>query len=239
MSSPMTNHFQLLKPRHRHTGGGRRKLAIVGFVAMLAIEACGAGTPAVQQTNAPSDPAETTVSTHADTTVDISATTSPDEALALAEEFIDGFYSWDRSALEGLPWSENADLGEITYYQGWAEAGNYRVLDRQPCQMRGSEVTCDVTVEDDLIKALGLEFNVTDTFHLTIRDGQIESVQTSSDDPELVGQAFEWVLNEEPALLEGSCQGFFAGGPTPGECVKAIVAGFERFAASPDFPADG
>ncbi len=37
------------------------------------------------------------------------------------------------------------------------------------------------------------------------------------DDPELLGQGFDWVFAERPELLGGVCAGFFTGGPTPSE----------------------
>ncbi len=224
--------------RHGDTvrSGNRRKVSAVvaGAMGLLAVAGCGASGLSNQTTTAPEP--ETTVLSQTSTTAGVLTTSQSGDAAELAEEFVDAFYSWDRDALEGLPWAANAELDEITYYQGWAEAGNYRVLDRQPCEANGSEVTCAVTVEDDLVKALDLDFNVTDTFSLTISDGEIESVATSSNDPELVHQAFDWVLSEDPSLMEGPCKGFFAGGPTPDKCIEAIIAGFERFAASEDFP---
>jgi hypothetical protein len=43
-----------------------------------------------------------------------------------------------------------------------------------------------LTVKDDLTEALKVELNVTDAFHLTIPDGQIIAVETSSNDPNIL-----------------------------------------------------
>lgn len=216
----------------------RTRYSVAAVLLTVVVSACGATSPETTEPEAAVTSSSTIASAPA-TTAAATTTMADDEAVVLAESFIDAFYSWDREALENLPWSESASLDEITFYQDWAEAGNYQILNRQPCERRGpTAVDCPVTVEDDLIKALGLDFNVTDTFRLTISEGEITGVQTGSDDPELVGQAFEWVLERNPDLMEGACQGFFAGGPTPDECIRAIIAGYEEFAASEDFPGE-
>jgi hypothetical protein len=61
-------------------------------------------------------------------------------------------------------------------------------------------------------------------------------VKTSSDDPQLYYDAADWVRNNLPELIKVPCEGFFDGGPTPGECAKAMAQGYARFAASEDFP---
>jgi hypothetical protein len=44
----------------------------------------------------------------------------------VAEEFISAFCSWDATKLRNLM-TEDADTVAILYYQGWAEAANYKV----------------------------------------------------------------------------------------------------------------
>ena len=46
----------------------------------------------------------------------------------------------------------------------------------------------------------------------------------------------EWVKKDLAELIQEPCRGFFDGGPTPGECVRAMVEGYKRFAASDKFP---
>jgi hypothetical protein len=152
--------------------------------------------------------------------------------LAAAETLIDAFYLFDprrlRSAMSAAPGSQP----EILYYQGWAQGGNYRVLDRQPCRVATpDEIACSITVKDDLITALGTGYDVTDTFHLSVDDGRIVSVRTSSNDPPEFEQALKWLRRERPELMTGPCRGFFAGGPTPRDCVRAVVKGFAEFSA--------
>ena len=155
--------------------------------------------------------------------------------LKTSEAFIDAFYSFDPAALEAILQSaDESSQMEILYYQGWAEGGNYEVLDRKPCAGE-SEISCAITVKDDLIGALQLDFDVTDTFTLGFSGAQIASVRTSSNDPQVVGQAFEWV-DANYDFEDNVCQDRFAGGTTPGECIEAIVAGFAEFRASDDFP---
>ena len=82
------------------------------------------------------------------------------------------------------------------------------------------------------MSALHINFNVTDTFHLSIRNGQIRSVQTSSNDPDVYYKAKEWVKQNRPELVEKACEGIWEGGPTPCECVQGMVKGFAEFPGS-------
>ena len=166
------------------------------------------------------------------------APTPAAEHLAIAEKFIDAFYSFDPTPLKAmLSSATEGSRGEIVFYQGWAQGGHYRVVRRPPCREESArEVTCSITVEDDLMKALRVPLKVTDTFHLTFADDQIASITTSSDDPPLWEEGKAWLLRNRPGLMDGPCRGYFAGGPTPGDCVRAVVKGLEAFAASPEFP---
>lgn len=160
------------------------------------------------------------------------ASANPQPVVA-AEKLIDSFYSFDprqlRAALADAPASQPV----LLFYQGWAEGGNYAIIERQPCQFVGkSEVTCAVTVRDDLIAALGTGFWVTDKFHLTILEGRIVKVRNSSNDPPEFNLALDWLRRERPDVMAGPCRGFFAGGPTPQDCVRAVVGGFKAYRAA-------
>ena len=93
-----------------------------------------------------------------------------------------------------------------------------------------------ITVQDDLMLALGIDFNVTDTFALSFAEGEIASVETSSNDLQVFWDAREWVNEAHPELIRIPCRGMFDGGPTPGACSRAMVEGYAKFAASTDFP---
>jgi hypothetical protein len=92
-----------------------------------------------------------------------------------------------------------------------------------------SLILCPITVKDDLIGSLNIDFNVTDTFHLTIINGHIHSVQTSSNDPDIYYEAKEWVRLNRPELIKEPCEGIWEEGSTPCECVRAMVEGFKLF----------
>lgn len=156
----------------------------------------------------------------------------PGSELAAAEALIDAFYSFDparlRASMAGAP--ESAP--RILFYQGWAEGGKYEVLERKPCRIvKPGEIACDIKVRDDLIAALGTGYDVTDTFHVSFKDGRIAAVRTSSNDPPEFDQALKWLASERPELLTGPCRGFFDGGPTPQACARAAVKGFADFKA--------
>lgn len=152
--------------------------------------------------------------------------------LVAAERLIDAFYSLEPAQLRAAMGDAPASRPQLLYYQGWAKGGNYAVLQRKRCALAAvDEVRCEITVRDDLIAALGTGYWVTDTFHLSVRDGRIVKVRNSSNDPPEFDQALTWVKRERPQVMTGPCKGFFAGGPTPQACVKAVVAGFAAYRA--------
>lgn len=154
---------------------------------------------------------------------------------AIATDFIDAFYSFNGDSLELLLSQATESQPSILYYQKWAECGNYEIIKRSDCIVKNdSQVICPITVKDDLIGTLKIDFNVTDIFLLTIIDGHIQSVQTSSNDPDMYYEAKEWVRQNLPDLIEDPCEGIMEGGPTPCECVKAMVAGFSKFVEMKD-----
>lgn len=148
------------------------------------------------------------------------------DRLAAAEAFRSTFYTFDGDALAALL-GDSPNAGFALFYQGWARGANYRVLDATPCEPTPDDrFRCSTTVEDDLLKALGiLDFNVTDTFTIGIDDdGTIGTIMLTSDDPPEVRAAFDWVFANRPELFQNECQGFFDGGPTPSECAVSFVA---------------
>jgi hypothetical protein len=146
---------------------------------------------------------------------------------------VDAFYSFNRDSLESKLSLAKESQPSILYYQKWAECGNYKIVARGDyIEKTDSLVLVPVTVKDDLMGALNIDFNVTDTFHLSIRNGKIHSVQTSSNDPDEYYKAKEWVKLNRPDLVEKACEGIWEGGPTPCECVQGMVKGFAEFIAT-------
>ncbi|HMG93242.1 MAG TPA: hypothetical protein VK589_24465 [Chryseolinea sp.] len=160
------------------------------------------------------------------------STNSHESNLVIANEFIDAFYSFNRDSLESILSEAKLSQPSILYYQKWAECGNYKVITRNDfIGKNDSIVLCPVTVKDDLMAGLNINFNVTDTFHLTITQGRIRSVVTSSNDPDVYYDAKEWVKQNRPDLIEKTCEGIWAGGPTPCECILGMIKGFKEFVA--------
>ena len=152
--------------------------------------------------------------------------------LAKSEALIDAFYSFDQVRLRAAMASAPGSMPDILYYQQWAEAGHYVVLTRKPCRFdKADEVSCPITVKDDLVPALGSAYRVTDIFHFSFRDDRIAKIWTSSDDPPQFHRAMKWLRRERPEVFVGPCRGMFEGGPTPQDCVRAIVKGFAEFTA--------
>lgn len=153
--------------------------------------------------------------------------TAPGSNLQIATAFVDAFYSFSRDSLQEVLSSAEASQPEILYYQKWAECGHYEVMQRDSYfEKNDSTVIFPVTVKDDLMSALQIDFHVTDTFHITILDGKIRAVQTSSNDPDEYYEAKEWVKEHHPEFIEVACEGIWEGGPTPCECIQGMLKGF-------------
>ena len=136
--------------------------------------------------------------------------------LAYAESFIDAFYSFDPSQLASLMVAAEESRPRLLYYQGWAEGGNYIVLDRASCAMEEvNRVACPVTVQDDPVVALKTGFNVTDTFHPTFDGETLVAVDTSSNDQPIYYEARKWVEANMPEVMSGPCKNRNTEGATP------------------------
>ncbi|MFT5675971.1 MAG: hypothetical protein ACI808_001907 [Paraglaciecola sp.] len=150
--------------------------------------------------------------------------------LTIAEGFIDAFYSFNSTLLDPYLSKANETSDNIRRYQGWAEGGNYKVLQRQACQLESpSVIVCSITVQDDPVQALHTGFNVTDTFHLTFDNGHIMSIDTSSDDQPIYYEAKKWVEANMPEVMTGPCD---KSAKTPGDCARAMTEGYKRFYGS-------
>jgi hypothetical protein len=150
--------------------------------------------------------------------------------ILIANNFVDAFYSFNRDSLRSILSDAKSSQPNILYYQKWAECGNYQIIQRsQPVQKNDSVMLVPVTVKDDLMPALEIDFNVTDTFHIVVRDGKIRSVETSSNDPEMYHKAKAWVRQNHPELVDKPCKGIWNGGSTPCECIQGFIKGFGDF----------
>lgn len=148
----------------------------------------------------------------------------------VANEFVDAFYSFNRDSLESMMIHASKSQPNILYYQKWAECGHYKILKRgNAIEKNDSLLLLPITVKDDLMSALHIDFNVTDTFRITMKNGQIYSVETSSNDPDEYYKAKEWVKKNRPELVEKACEGIWEGGPTPCECIQGMIKGFAGF----------
>ncbi|MEP1093741.1 MAG: hypothetical protein ABJG78_01450 [Cyclobacteriaceae bacterium] len=151
----------------------------------------------------------------------------------VANKFIDAFYSFNEDTLKSILNKAIDSQPSILYYQKWAECANYKIVARNEFIVKNdSLIACPITVKDDLMGALNIDFNVTDSFHISILKNQIVSVQTTSNDLDIYYEAKDWVRTNQPELIEVPCIGIWEGGPTPCECVKGMVEGFSLFIAA-------
>jgi VCBS repeat-containing protein len=162
---------------------------------------------------------------------------APDADLVKAEAFIDAFYSFDPDRLGPMLDAAPESVASIMSYQGFAEGGNYKILQRGVCIADADHViSCSITVQDDPVLALKTGFNVTDTFTLTFVDGQVVTVETSSNDQPVYFEARKWVERELPEVMAGPCKKDGATRATPGDCARAMTEGYRRFAESDEYP---
>jgi hypothetical protein len=148
----------------------------------------------------------------------------------IGNEFIDAFYAFNRDSLQYILSDATESQPKILYYQKWAECANYKIVNRsQYVEKNDSTIIFPITVKDDLMAALKIDFNVTDSFHILIKNGKIRTVKTSSNDVADFYKAEEWVKRYRPEFVEKACEGIWEGGPTPCECVQGVVKGFTEF----------
>ncbi len=154
---------------------------------------------------------------------------SEDTGLHAAEAFIDAFYTFDPELL-ATTLDAGEDEANMLYYQGWAEAANYRVQTRRPCtrEAGGNTVICRITVTDDFGSTLG--YVATDTFTLTLDGSIIVGVESAGDDPPIFMELFQWIGANRPEVMTGPCKNLFTpGGETPGLCAQAVVDSARAF----------
>jgi hypothetical protein len=151
--------------------------------------------------------------------------------LSLAERFVDAFYAFEPGPLTAMLGKAGESQQDMLFYQGWAEGGNYTVMERAPCtEVEEGAVSCSITVQDDLVLALGIDFNVTDTFTISFAGQNIASVETSSNDPQLYHNARAWVWENRADLVESSCRGTDLAAPDPGQCAQGMLQGYREYA---------
>ena len=149
--------------------------------------------------------------------------------LQIAESFLDAFYTFDQSKLTQFL-VPSADADRVLYYQAWAQAANYKVTQRTPCDLNVSKaIVCAVTVTDDFGQTMG--YVATDTFTMTIQENKVSAISFEGDDPPIFQQLFAWIAESRPEILGGPCKDLFEGGKTPGDCAHAVVAAAKAFVA--------
>ena len=136
----------------------------------------------------------------------------------LAERFIDAFYSWRAENLQRFM-ASNAYTKWALCYQGWAQATNYTVLLRRPCQILEDEVVCTISVPDDFGSVLG--YRATDTFRIQVADRCITKIAFAVNDPPIFSAILEWLAQQRPEILTGPCYKMVAGGLAPVQSPKA------------------
>ena len=72
---------------------------------------------------------------------------SNDNTIAIANQFIDAFYSFNKDTLKRTLSNAEESQPGILYYQKWAECGNYEILKRFNCEEKNDTlVICPIMV---------------------------------------------------------------------------------------------
>lgn len=148
------------------------------------------------------------------------------ELIDVAEATVDALLAGDEAAFRPN-FDPLVDIRGLTYLMGWNEALNYELIERRPCTATITTVTCVVTGRDDWSVAVGFESSDTFEFGFVAAGPQrliFTQTWTVTTDPDGAVESFsEWITETHPELFEdgGACEGFFEGGPTPGDCALA------------------
>lgn len=150
--------------------------------------------------------------------------------LKTAEAMIDAFYAFDPAQLTPFLQDSGPSAARIAYYQGWAEGGNYKVLERGPCEAESAQyIRCSIKVQDDPVLELKTGFNVTDTFALTFNEHKLVAINTSSNDQPIYYEARKWVEENMPEVMTGPCHRDDDRELTPADCARAMTKGYRKF----------
>lgn len=69
--------------------------------------------------------------------------------LELAENFVDAFYSFNAADLDTALTFAQDSKPTILFYQGWAEGGNYKIVNRTPCRfVERNRIDCGLLSRD-------------------------------------------------------------------------------------------
>lgn len=157
-----------------------------------------------------------------------SADSTSASTAAVADQFIDAFYSWDEEQLRhAVAAASREDIERVLYYQGWAVGAHYKIQTRRPCTQTGNVATCKITVTDDFGEAMA--YTATDTFELILKNEVIVNVTFQGDDPAIFGELQAWIGEHQPGIYSGPCKDLFAGGKTPGDCARAVATAAKTF----------
>lgn len=215
----------------------RLALLVPTVLAVFVAGCSDSAAPEAPSTAPPTAAPEAAAPVVADGAAERAAEEDVPAEFAIADSFVDAFYSFDPERLAPIMAAARETAPRLLDYQASAMGGNYEVLERTPCFWDQTfDIVCPVTVKDDRVQALGTGFDVTDVFHLTFEDGVLVKVTTSSNDQDIYRQAAVWVRENLPEIMEGPCANRGTPEATPVECSRAMTRGYEAFVASPDFP---
>ena len=170
-------------------------------------------------------------------------TSSEDELLALGDRFVVAYYSFEPSAILG-PMTSDADTDHLLKHQAFHDTANAVVVDHECVAseaFRGELLRCEVTHEDDIVRALGRA--VTVGFTLSMVEATITDVgvsQPNSVDQALFRDLANWMRDNGYQPSSGPCErSVRPGAPgfhyeTPRRCAEEWVAGAVAFAGSPE-----
>ncbi len=155
---------------------------------------------------------------------DSAATTTterPSEGLIQAREFAEALYSFDAAALDALPWGGRFDRSFVDHYQQWTAGLDASPGESECTSSISVQATCRTPIVDAMTRAFGFEY--TEVVVITVSQGELASAEFIFDNPPIVDDFLEWVVESRPELADGVCMGLFEDGSTPFECGQAYA----------------
>lgn len=147
---------------------------------------------------------------------------SEDAEMALALEFADAMYLSDGEALAALPWASEETSKDVTWVSEFSAVSNAEVVDSS-CQRGSATIICEMTLTDDISKAVGKATSYKDTFVLRFDESgeQIISAQWRTFQTGDLSGFFTWTgTNTELYFADGDCK---IENGRPAECALAFL----------------
>lgn len=151
--------------------------------------------------------------TAASTTTEATAQTRvPGDNPTNAEAMLDAIYGSDDAALSDLPWGNSQVAREAMERREFEVSLNVELLEASCVNSEPNLVSCDVLTDDDLMEAIGADFNE-DAWNIRFTaSGEIAQFESEIAAGSAAEAFFSWAFETYPNLCN-----------TPAQCASALL----------------